>query len=177
MTSDPSLPVVLAPRWGVVVALAVAAVLGAVAVLGILRQALDVVEGRGLYVFAAVGVGLVVLVAPLVLLRVISRTRVHVGADAVERRAGDRVLARLRFDEAREIRVRWQVSPGVMGRRPVVALLGPAGGVRGIVVNGLLVADLDPLLDRVAVEVGWRPAVLTSDWAVYDEVMASRSSH
>ena len=63
-----------------------------------------------------------------------------------------------------------------MGRRPVVALLGPAGGARGVVVNGLLVADLDPLLDRVAVEVGRRPEVLTSDRAVYDEVMAARSS-
>ncbi|WP_426243239.1 hypothetical protein [Nocardioides sp. LHG3406-4] len=113
----------------------------------------------------AVVMTLVVVVLPLFLARHIQQRHTYVSEEAVTWVQGDEVRRRMRFADVEEVRVRFGGPGGFDWLNEKVYLIGTLGdGSRGhVIVNRVFNTTIQPVLQRLAVEVERRPALLADD--------------
>ncbi|MBC2932210.1 hypothetical protein [Nocardioides sp. zg-1228] len=155
----------LPPRRTFVWVLVLAAVVFAVPVVRTVRAATGESGGTAIGAWASAAVmALVLVVAPLLLVRSILTRHTHVSDDAVSVVTGGEVRQQIAFDDLTEIRVRYTGDGGKVMPSERILLSGePRVGRGTIVVSRFHVESLQPLLRRLAAEVAERPALLQGD--------------
>ena len=129
------------------------------------RRALDESGGTaaGFWGMTAVMV-LLLVVVPLLVARSIHQRHTYLSDDAVTVTSGDD-RRRIDFAALEEVKVRYSTRGGQVFSNEKVFLVGQlADGRRGVVVvSRFYVESLQPLLERLAVEVGQRPGLLSDE--------------
>lgn len=107
---------------------------------------------------------LVLVVVPLLLVRSILNRHTYVSEGAVTIVIGERVRQQIAFDDVTEVKVRYSGRGGETFRNEKVFLTGALREGRGaVLVSRFHVDTLQPLLERLAVEVEQRPELLSGD--------------
>jgi hypothetical protein len=155
----------LPQRHSVAYALLVAAVVLAVPCVRMAQRSWGESGGTAVGAWAMTAVMVLVLVlVPLLLARSILTRHTYVSAEAVTITRGDVVRQQVAYDDLTEVRVRFSGRGGDTMRNDKVFLVGRLTTGRGaVLVSRFQVETLQPLLQRLAVEVAERPELLTSD--------------
>ena len=107
----------------------------------------------------AVGMALVLVLAPLLLARGLRRVHVHVGESMLTRTYGDRVVHELAFSQVTRVRVKREAY------FMTITLWGddPRGRSLVLPVSNAYVSDLEPLARRLDAELERRPDLFPDD--------------
>ena len=145
--------------------LVVAAVVFAVPVVRMVRAATGESGGTAIGAWAMAAVmALVLVVAPLLLVRSILTRHTYVSDEAVSVVTGGEVRQQIAFDDLAEIKVRYTGEGGKVMPSERIFLSGePRVGRGTILVSRFHVESLQPLLRRLEAEVAERPELLHGD--------------
>lgn len=109
-----------------------------------------------------------VVVTPLVVAHQLHQRHTWVSDEAVTQTRGDDVVARLRFADVEEVRIRYDgglgaATPEWVNEAVVMVGTDASGERHQVRVSGLMVTSVQPLLRRLAEEVRRRPGLLRTD--------------
>ena len=141
--------------------LLIAALVFAVPVVRTARAAMGESGGTAIGAWAmALVMALVLVVAPLLLVRSIVSRHTYVSDEAVSVVSGGEVRQQVAFDDLTAVKVRYSGQGGAL-RNEKVFLEGPLRTGSGtVLVSRFYVDSLQPLLQRLAAEVAERPELL-----------------
>ena len=145
--------------------LLIAALVFAVPVVRTAQRALGESGGTAIGAWAMAAVmALVLVVVPLLLVRSIVSRHTYVSEEAVSVVTGGEVRQQIAFDDLTEVKVRYTGDGGKVMPNQKIFLSGPHRTGRGsVLVSRFYVDSLQPLLQRLEVEVAQRPELLQGE--------------